>query len=260
MVASALYHGTVRHRRFAPLAHGFRYRLFMLYLDLAELPGVFDGSWLWSARRPAPAWFRRADYLGPTDVPLDHAVRTLVASRTGRTPTGPIRMLTHLRYWGYVLNPVTFYYCFDAADTRVEAVAAEITNTPWSERHAYVIDGSGEQQPGSGALHGTFAKRFHVSPFMAMDHEYDWRFSVPGRRLVVHMENRRQGAKVFDATLALRREPLTGAVRAGALIRHPFMTATVAGGIYWQAFRLWLKGTPFHTHPAKLETGRRASG
>lgn len=247
---SALYRGEVRHRRLGPVRHAFRYRLFMLYLDLAELPELFDRYWLWSARGPAPAWFRRADYLGPTDVPLDQAVRDLVAARTGRRPGGPVRMLTHLRYWGYVLNPVTFYYCLDTAGAGIEAVVAEITNTPWSERHAYVIPAS--RAPGAGGpLGAVFPKRFHVSPFMPMDEAYHWAFSPPGRRLVVHMENHRQGAKRFDATLALRREPLTGTALAGALLRHPFMTATVAGGIYWQALRLRLKGAPFHVHPAR---------
>lgn len=248
---SALYRGQVRHRRFGPVPHAFRYRLFMLYLDLADLPDVFDRFWLWSARRPAPAWFRRADYLGPGDVPLERAVRDLVAERAGRRPAGPIRMLTHLRYWGYVLNPVTFYYCFDSAGASLEAVVAEITNTPWGERHAYVLDGNGERGAGSGIVRRQFAKQFHVSPFMDMDHRYDWRFGVPARRLVVHMENFQSGRKLFDATLALRREPLTRSALAGALLRHPFMTANVAAGIYWQALRLRLRGVPFYTHPAK---------
>lgn len=247
---SALYHGTVRHRRHAPIPHAFRYRLFMLYLDLAELPGVFDRYWLWSARRPAPAWFRRADYLGPTAASLDGAVRDLVTARTGRRPGGPVRLLTHVRYWGYVMNPVTFYYCFDEGDRRLDAVVAEITNTPWGERHAYVVDGRGTPTAGDGALRTTFPKQFHVSPFMSMDHTYRWRFSVPGSRLAVHMENHREGAKLFDATLVMRQRPLTGTALAGALLRHPFMTATVAAGIYWQALRLRLKGAPFHAHPA----------
>lgn len=251
---SALYHGSVRHRRAGPVPHAFRYRLFMVYLDLAELPGLFDRFWLWSARRPAPAWWRRADYLGPATMPLDDAVRETVHARIGRRPAGPVRMLTHLRYWGHIMNPVTFYYCFDSADRQLDAVVAEITNTPWGERHAYVLarePGVERGTPPRTPLTGAFSKRFHVSPFMNMDHTYRWRFSIPDRRVVVHMENARHGHPVFDATLALRRRPLTGPALAATLFRHPWMTAAVTAGIYWQALRLWLKGTPFYVHPAK---------
>jgi DUF1365 family protein len=245
-VNSCVYEGTVRHRRFAPLRHAFRYRMFMLYLDLDELPQVFDGRWLWSARRFAPAWFRRADYLGDRAVPLANAVRELVAGRTGQRPTGPIRLLTHLRYWGYLQNPVSFYYCFDPMDTKVESIVAEITNTPWNERHAYVV----RANPRSRSHRARLDKAFHVSPFMPMDQGYDWYFSTPGERLHVHMKNRRNGVQVFDATLVLRRAPMTGPVLAGCLVRHPWMTASVVTGIYWQALRLWLRGAPFHPHPS----------
>lgn len=243
---SCVYVGTVRHRRFSPIRHDFRYRLFLLYLDLDELPGVFDGRWLWSARRLAPAWFRRADYLGDPAVPLADAVRDLVAARAGERPAGPIRLLTHLRYWGYVQNPVSFYYCFDAAGQAVETIVAEITNTPWSERHAYVV----RANPNGRSHRASFEKAFHVSPFMPMDIQYGWHFTTPGARLHVHMTNDQDGQRVFDATLALQRAPMTGPVLARCLARHPWMTASVVGGIYWQALRLRLRGAPFHAHPA----------
>ena len=242
---SAIYRGTVRHRRRSPVAHAFTYRLFMMYLDLDELPRLFASRWLWSARRPAVAWFRRADYLGDPAVPLDRAVRDLVQERTGTRPAGPIRLLTHLRYFGYRQNPVSFYYCFEATGEHVEAIVAEITNTPWGERHAYVLSA-----PAGGAAHRLIARKvFHVSPFMPMELGYDWRFSAPGRRLTVHMESLERAERIFDATLVLDREPITGPALAVTLLRHPWMTATVVAGIYWQALRLWLKGAPFHPHP-----------
>jgi DUF1365 family protein len=252
---SALYFGRVRHRRFAPRAHAFAYRLYMVYLDLGELEQAFRGRWLWSARRPAAAWFRRADFLGDPRLPLDEAVRERVAQETGRRPAGPIRMLTHLRYFGLSFNPVTFYYCFDAGDTRVETIVAEITNTPWNERHAYVLADAGNDGRGTARRH-RFAKQFHVSPFIPMNIDYDWRFSAPGETLSVHMESWRGGAKLFDATLALERRALDGAHLARALARFPLMTAKVVAAIYWQALRLWLKRVPFHLHPRKLAHAR----
>ena len=253
---SCLYEGQVRHRRFAPREHAFRYRLFMVYLDLSEIEQVFHGRWLWSARRPALARFLRADYLGDPAVPLDQAVRDHVARETGRRPTGPIRLLTHLRYFGYSFNPVSFYYCFDATDQSVETIVAEITNTPWNERHAYVL--SATQNLGRGtAKRFRFDKRFHVSPFMEMALGYDWRFSAPREALQVHMQNFHDGKLIFDATLALTRRELTTVSRARVLLAFPLMTLKVIGAIYWQALRLLLKRVPLHTHPGKLATPGR---
>ena len=233
---SGLYLGRLRHRRHAPRAHEFRYRLFMAWLDLAELDQVFRGRWLWSAKRPALAWFRREDHLGDPRVPLDDAVRELVRERTGRRPAGPIRLLTHLRYLGYVFNPVSFYYCYDAAGERVETVVAEVNNTPWGERHCYVI------QPNDRT-----PKAMHVSPFMPMELDYRWRFSRPGSRLAVHMALMQGTTPIFDATLSLEKSEL----RTSVLLLHPFMTLKVITAIHWQALRLWLKGVPFHRHPSK---------
>ena len=247
---SCLYEGRLRHRRREPVAHAFSYRLFMAYLDLDELDEVFRGRWLWSTRRPALAWFRRADYLGDRKLPLAQAVRALVAERTGQEPRGPIRVLTHLRTFGYVFNPVTFYYCYDAAAARVETIVAEVHNTPWNERHAYVLSDGGSAL-GPGHHRYVFAKAFHVSPFMAMDHVYDWRFVDPGRRLVVHMDNLVAGRSLFDATMVLERRPITGRSLARALLAYPLMPARVMAAIYLQAARLRLKGIPFHSHPAE---------
>ena len=218
MTASALYEGWVRHRRHEPVEHEFRYRLFMSYLDLDELPEVLDRLPLWSARRPAPAWFRRKDYLN-----VEH--------------DGPVRLLTHVRTFGHQFNPISLYYCFDPTGEHVEKVLAEVTNTPWGERHTYTLD----------SLDTTVPKSFHVSPFLGMDSEYRIRLTEPGTLLRAHIESRRDGAVDFDATLTLERRELS----ALPLLKYPFMTARMVAGIYLQGARLRLKGAPYHPHPAR---------
>ena len=245
---SAIFSGQVRHRRMRPTPHAFDYRLFMMYLDLAELDQVFQGRWLWSTRRRALARFRREDHLGDTEFSLEQSVRDLVVSTGGSRPQGPIRLLTHLQYFGYCFNPVSFYYCFDEDDKEVETIVAEVNNTPWGERHCYVLKG-GSSRSGIHRYHPV--KQMHVSPFMPMDIDYDWRFRAPDDRLTVHMENHRDGEKVFDTTLDLARQEITGGSLARVLVSYPFMTAKVIGAIHWQALRLWLKRTPVYDHPDK---------
>jgi DUF1365 family protein len=248
-LVSAVYEGVVRHRRLAPHPHAFNYRMAQLYLDLDELDQVFQQRWLWSLEKRNVAQFRRSDYLGPGELPLAEAVRQRVERAIGRRPVGPIRMLAHLRYFGLVFNPVTFYYCFGADGLTLDCVVAEITNTPWKERHAYVLPVDTAEHRGR-ALHWTFLKTFHVSPFMPMDRTYDWSFTAPADHLHVHMDVLREGQREFDASLCLQRLPLNAGSLARVLWRYPLMTGQVVGAIHWQALRLWLKRNPVHDHPA----------
>lgn len=253
--ASALYEGWVRHRRFEPIEHSFRYRLFMAYLDLDELPEVLDPYPLWSARRPAPARFRRQDFMGDPLKTLAECARSEVEAATGERPGGPVRLLTGLRHFGHHFNPVSFYYCFEATGQRVEAVIADVKNIPWGERHPYVL--AREDRDG-GVITGDFEKVLHVSPLMGMEHRYSLRSSEPGESVSVQIESRAArpgdpgehgGPKAFDATLSLRREELSLAATTRMLARYPLMSLRVVAGIYWQSLQLKRKGAAYFPHP-----------
>lgn len=245
--ASCLYRGTIRHRRRAPQTE-FSHRLTLAYVDLDELPRLLDGRLVRS--RPGLLRFRRRDYLGDRDVPLAEAVRDRVQVLTGSRPQGPVRMLTQLRSWGLCFNPVSFYYCLDVDGERVETVLAEVTNTPWGERHSYLLhrDSAGD------ILRGRFAKELHVSPFMGMDHTYEARATEPGRALSVHIESLRDGIAVFDATLAMQRVALTRRSAARLTVRYPAATARVLALIYGHAIGLKLAGARVHPHPSPKVT------
>lgn len=243
MTASCLYWGTIRHRRQAPRRE-FRHRLALAYIDLDELPGLLGGRLL--AHRPGLLRFRPADYLERDATPVDLAVRDRVQSLGGRRPAGPIRILTQLRSFGLCFNPITFYYCFTPDGERLDNVLAEVTNTPWGERHWYLLD---DRRPGAPVVAGQFAKRLHVSPFMGMDHAYEARATSPAQTLSVHIESRRRGETVFDATLSLRRRELTRRSAAALSARFPLATVRVLALIYGHAVGLKLAGARVHPHP-----------
>lgn len=239
---SALYEGTLRHRRHGSHAHAFRTRVAMPLLDLAEVDATFAHHPLWSVGRRNVVSFRRADYLGDPDVPLDVAVRDLVHERTGITPAGPVLALTHVRTWGWLFNPITIYFCMDDGGTHVDTVVLDVTNTPWHEHHAYVLRGGGEHR---------FPKELHVSPFFGMDHEYVLRLNEPGERLAVHLSLLDGDDVVFDASLTLHRRAISRAALGRVLWRYPMLTVRVSTGIYVQALRLWAKGAPVFRHASR---------
>jgi uncharacterized protein len=252
---SAVYEGVVRHRRTETCSHAFSYRMAQLWLDLDELDSLFERRLLWSVDRPNLAEFRRSDYLGPSELPLTEAVRSRIAGVTSAVPDGPIRLLTHLRYGGHVFNPVSFYYCYAKDGCTLHTIVAEITNTPWNERHTYVLPLATAEVHGLQAV-WSFEKTFHVSPFLPMDCRYVWRFTAPANTLYVHMGVVREGRNSFEATLALKRLPLDSVSLRRVLWRYPLMTMQVICGIYWQALRLRLKGSPVHAHPGAFGESR----
>lgn len=250
---SCLYEGRLRHRRFSPTENAFDYNLFMVYVDLDELDTVFDIHPLWSADGANLATFTRDDHIGDPSVPLVESVRSLVAGRTGCRPTGPIRLLTHFRYLGYRFNPVSFFYCY-GENEQLETIVAEINNTPWGEQHAYVLTDELNSGPSEHPRYA-FGKSFHVSPFMPMDQDYVWRFTKPGQALSVHMENFDETGRCFDATMTMKRTPITQHTLTRVLVQYPAMTAQIVSSIYWQALKLWWKRTPIYDHPLSAPAG-----
>lgn len=274
MNAGALYEGATRHRRFSPVPHEFR---FPLYLFLLEHPGSGSGVELRLPTAGRSIWpavrYERSDYLdGDGSVPLGDAIRELVAVRTGAAPTGRVLTLTQLRTNGYVFNPITVHYCLasepdaDGSD-RIEVVVLEVTNTPWKERHWYVIDARATAIVDSdrsvsiaatderGRIRSEFPKALHVSPFLQMDATYRFTATPPGDRLWFRLENfeRRDGSevKVFDADLSLTRLPLTPESLRVQVRRHPFQTMRVWSNIHLHALRLAMKRVPFVRHPER---------
>lgn len=215
----------------------------MLYLDIDELDIVFRRRLLWSTGGFSLAWFRRQDHLFNSNIDLKTEIRDIVEKETGMIPAGPIRLLTHLRYAGYYFSPISLYYCFDNRDENIDFIVAEVNNTPWGERHCYVL-GKHNREP-QKKLRFRHKKCFHVSPFMNSNMDYVWQLGKPEKSLVVHIENHSGDGILFDATLTLRRKPITALNLARILLRYPIMTIQVIVLIYWQAFRLWLKRIPY---------------
>ena len=238
----------MRHRRFAPAEHFFNYRLFMMYLDLDELPHLFDPHRLWSPDRFNVAQFRRSDHIGNPHQNLKESARDLVEAHSGHRPDGSVRLLTHLRYFGYRFNPVSFYYCY-SADESLEAIIAEINNTPWGEQHAYVLDEAHNEGRDTKKRY-SLDKAFHISPFMCMEQHYTWHFTSPKDHLSVHMQSHEHGTAIFDATMNLQRTEINCSALTRVLMQYPLITARVTSAIYWQALRLWLKRIPFYSHPS----------
>ncbi len=248
---SAIYSGKVRHRRFTPKAHAFFYKVFMVYLDLHEIDQVFAKSPWWSNKKFNIAQFRRSDFFDKKQSgSLYDALANWLERENGKRPEGPIRMLANLRYFGFIINPITCYYCFDKTGKHLETVVAEVTNTPWGERCQYILNVADLEKNNSKKQTFTFTKKMHVSPFQPMDLEYHWAGKTPDKDLLVHIDVHQHQQSVFDATLTLKREAMTSQAMNSILWRYPLMTSKVVLGIYWQALKLFIKRIPFYGSPS----------
>ena len=247
LVDNAFALGKVWHRRTRPRAHRFVYRLYYTLFDVEQVASLCARSRWWSLERFNLVSFRRRDYLGDPAQPLAEAVRQRVFAVTGEEHRGQVLLLTHLRQWGVCFNPVSFYLCLDDSG-RVAFIVADVHNTPWNQRHAYVLDARHQAGP---EYRFQFAKAFHVSPFLPMKLDYDWRFRLEPERLDVHMLVMDGDAECFAVGMGLELKPLSRQAMRRMPLAFPFMTARVILAIYWQALQLWLRRVPFFTHPDK---------
>ncbi len=247
-LSSAIYSGWVEHTRHQPRNHYFKYPVFMMYLDLDEIDQVFAKSAFWSlSSRFAPASFNRDDYLGDPKVPLKKAVQDCIYEQTGESFRGSVRLLTNVRYFSYLINPISCYYCFDKTQG-LKYVIAEVTNTPWGERVNYVLKLEG----GNNQLMCEFQKEMHVSPFNPMNMTYRWHSNTPNKKVYVNLDVLKEGSVVMEANVSLAREEISASSLNKILIRFPLMTVKVAIGIHWQALKLLIKRVPVFKHPQKL--------
>ncbi|EKV29574.1 Hypothetical protein C882_0396 [Caenispirillum salinarum AK4] len=246
----ALYTGTVIHRRFTPRAHLLRYRVFSLLADLDALPALDTRLRLFGHNRRAVLSLHDRDH-GPGDgTPLRRWVDAeLAAAGIDLGDGGRVRLLCYPRLWGYAFNPLSVYWCH-RADGSLAAVLHEVNNT-FGQRRVYLIPAEATEATEGGAVRQKAAKDFYVSPFMPMSMEYRFTLRPPGAAVTVAIDehDRDSGEKILHASFTGRARPLTDATIAGAVGRHPLMTAKVVAGIHWEALRLWRKKVPLQPRP-----------
>jgi uncharacterized protein len=247
VIAPALYAGTLRHRRLLPRRHEFQYPLFMSLLDVDGIEASMAVSRCTSFNRFNWMSYDDRDHLPGHAGTLRERLAACADAHGVVPPDGPVYLLTHLRYAGYVFNPISIYFCCDRAGG-LQQVMADVRNTYGGRRQYWLADRGATAQ----RFAATVPKTLYVSPFMVGDMDYQFVITPPADTLVVHMNVNERGSarRHFDATLSLSAQPWTAAGIRAALARYPFMTARVMGAIHWEALRLRWKRFPETSPPA----------
>lgn len=240
---SAIGIGRLTHCRLSPRKHEFTYQLKQVLLDLSGVEDTLTALSLCGYERGNVCSFHARDYCQIAGMNVDDSIRRLYTHKTGRVHDGKVFLLTQLRHWGYVFNPLSVYFFTDASGEHINACVLEVHNTPWNEKHRYVI--SELTSPKAGVYAAQFRKHLHVSPFMEQDFDYHLHFKWSPNQLILRLENLRDNELYFTATMSLDLQPLSGSTWIKSLIRYPFTPLKASLGIYWQAFLLWCKGIKF---------------
>lgn len=246
----SIYQGNISHHRFNPMKHSFCYPIFMVYVDLDKLENI-NKQKLWSFEKKNLGCFRNKDYGDGTKKLLIHQIKEFIKEKTDDYYDGKIFLLTHLRYFGILFNPLSLYYCFDKSGQTLNYVVAEVTNTPWLEKHRYLLKPALKEN----GLHSSTEKSLHVSPFMPMDLNYDFKYNIPKSELKFSMflsEKNSDKKIIFSAQLDLIIKNLSKNQTDLYILKYPWMTLKVIFLIYWQAMKLKIKGLKFYFHPRKI--------
>ena len=238
---SCLYECTVMHHRLMPVRNRFAYKVFMFYLDLDEIDTVAARLQLVGRNRRSVFNFRDSDHLGAKGKTVKENITALLKARGVDLGRARIFLLTHLRTFGHIFNPVSFYFCYSENGDPICAVA-EVGNT-FGEMKAFVL---GREDREEAAFKKIEKKFFYVSPFMDLDTSFEFALYPPGENLRVQIDDHKDGQKLFVSTLTGSRRPLDDRTLLSYIIRIPFVTLKVISLIHLQAVLLWLKRLPYH--------------
>jgi DUF1365 family protein len=245
-VQSAIYRGSVMHRRLRPRAHYLRYAMFYLLLDLDELPALGARLRCFGHERRAVLSFRAADH-GDGGTDLKGWVHNQLAAAGLHFDCGPIRLLTMPRVFGYVFNPISIFYCHDRAGT-LRATIYEVNNT-FGGRHAYVLPVTGDSQIARQAC----AKKLYVSPFNDVSGGYRFAMLPPAEKVALTIDQWDDDGPLLRAAFVGQRQPISDGALLKLLVAYPLLTLKVVAGIHWEALKLWLKGVPLHKRPSSTD-------
>lgn len=243
--------GTVAHRRRHPTVHEFTAPLSQVWIDPDDPAALCDLHPLWSAHRPAPARFRRSDYGAVSTGSLTRGVRAALTPALGDAPTGDIRMLTQVRRWGWLFNPITVYLAWDDGGGEPVGAVLEVTNTPWKQRHRYAV--ALTPPNADGWMTAATDKELHVSPFLDESFRYDIRLRGSDDHIELDLDvvPHDSDEPMLVTAMSVDRRPATRRALSATLRSNPFPTHRVSLGIHAQALRLWRKRVPFVPHPSK---------